>query len=378
MEQEFDLFAVLPQGLEDVGSIELVDLGAKQVRKSRGILRCKVDLVCFYRLHLQARLPFRFLRVINYFMCDGRESLYKAVQNSCDWQRWLDPSKSFRVDVSGSSRDLTHTHFTALTVKNAVVDLQQRVWGRRSVVNLESPNMCLHLHLFHGNGILSFSTSSKSLHRRGYRSAMGIAPLKENLAAGLIKLSNWTDKLTLVDPLCGSGTFLLEAASIGLGISPGLYKSYLFENWPDFDKELWLHEKNHAKQMFSPNKKLPELIGCEENLEIANQAKDNIKKAGLDNFIKIRIGDFKSLIFPELPGVIVCNPPYGRRLGILKDLELMYQELGNYLKTNASGWDFWLLNGNSKLSNFLGMKCSRRFPISNGGIDCRWLHYKIH
>ncbi len=375
---EIDLLAVLPRGLEEVGLLELSLLGAKNLRKSRGRISCKVDLATFYRLHFQARLPFRFLREMSEFSCNGQESLYYAVQNACDWQKWLDPSKTFRVNVSGGSRELNHSHFTALTVKNALVDLQESIWSKRSKVNLDEPDICIHLHLLSDRGVLSLATSASSLHRRGYRSGVGLAPLKENLAAGLIKLSNWDDSLTLVDPLCGSGTFLLEAASIARGVAPGLHRSFLFETWPDFQRELWTQERNQAEKLFLPHKKLPTIIGCEQNISIADQAKDNIKRAGLNNSIEIQIGHYKDLVLPKLPGVLVCNPPYGKRLGNLKDLESMYREFGNYLKNNASGWDLWLLNGNPKLSNFLGMKCSRRFPVSNGGIDCRWLHYKIH
>ncbi len=375
---DIDLLAVLPAGLEDAGVIELSVLGAKNVRKAKGRISCKVDLASFYRLHLQARLPFRFLREIKQFPCNGKDSLYKGIQDSCDWEKWLDPSKTFRVNVSGGSIELNHTHFTALTVKNAVVDLQETIWGQRSAINLKSPDLCIHVHIFSEGAILSFDTSATSLHRRGYREAMGSAPLKENLAAGLIKLSTWDDSLTLFDPLCGSGTFLIEAVSMALSIPTGLFRSFLFEKWPDFDRELWKLESTLARELCSLNKKLPPIIGCEKNIEIAKQAEYNISLAGLENYINIKNVDFLDFQLPKVPGVIVCNPPYGQRLGNPKDLEFIYRELGNYLKKNASGWDLWLLSGNSQLSNFLGMKCSRRFPITNGGIDCRWLHYKIH
>ncbi|KGG16889.1 MULTISPECIES: THUMP domain-containing class I SAM-dependent RNA methyltransferase [unclassified Prochlorococcus] len=373
-----NLLAVLPQGLEEAGSVELKNLGATSVSSSRGSVRCKVDLACFYRLHLQARLPFRFLREISQFPCINQESLYTGVQNAFDWSKWLKPSTSFRVDVTGKTGDLNHSHFTALQVKNALVDLQRSIWGKRSDINLHCPALCIHLHLFSGYGILSLDTSATSLHRRGYRAAMGIAPLKENIAAGLIKLSNWNDSLTLLDPFCGSATFLLEAASISRGIASGLNREFLFQTWPDFDKSLWINERSIAKTLFLPQKKLPRIVGYEENLQIANQAKDNILSAGLNKDIEIISADFTKIRFPQLPGVIVCNPPYGKRIGKFNDLKTLYQEFGQFLKEYASGWDLWLLNGNAKLSNFLGMKCSRRFPVSNGGIDCRWLHYKIH
>jgi len=166
--------------------------------------------------------------------------------------------------------------------------------------------------------------------------------------------------------------------SIARGIAPGLNRSFLFKKWPDFDNELWEQEKIIAKELFVPQRKLPKIVGCEQNIEIANQAKVNILDAGLEDEIEIRTAHFRDFQFPKSRGIIVCNPPYGKRIGNQKDLEIMYKEFGNYLKENASGWDLWLLNGNAELSVFLGMKCSRRLPISNGGIDCRWMHYQIH
>ncbi len=375
---QFSLVAFLPEGLEQEGSKELENLGAKAIKVGRNIVECKVDLACFYRINLRARLPFRLLREISQFPCKGKDSLYHAIQHSVAWEKWLDPSMSFRVDVSGGTEQLRHTHFTALQVKNAIVDLQRKIWGERSKINLHSPDISLHLHLFSNHGILSLASSENSLHRRGYRSAVGKAPLKENIASGLLQIANWDDSLPLVDPLCGSGTFLIEAVSIARGIAPGLNRTFLFENWPDYEPQIWKQEKKIAKNLFTPLKKLPKILGCESNIEIANQAKMNIAKAGLDQDIQIFTGDFIDMEFPKSMGLIVCNPPYGKRLGNVEDLEYLYKKLGFFLKQKGSGWDFWLLNGNSHLSKFIGMKCSRRVPINNGGIDCRWLHYRIH
>mgnify|MGYP001412967813 CR=1 FL=1 len=243
-----NVVVLFPHGLEEVGAIELKSFGAKSIQIVRGSVLCKVDLQSFYRLHLQARLPFRILREISKFSCLGKESLYHQVQNAFDFNEWLDPSKSFRVDVSGVTKELNHSHFTALQVKNAIIDLQRKTWGKRSSINLHSPDVCIHLHLRSDNAILSFATSNSSLHRRGYKSAIGIAPLKENIAAGLLKISNWDESLTLVDPFCGSATFLLEAAGIARGMAPGLNKTYLFERWPDFNLNLWRSERKLALQ----------------------------------------------------------------------------------------------------------------------------------
>ena len=370
--------AVLPQGLEEEGAKELIALGAKSVRPLRRSVAFESDLACFYRVHLKARLPFRFLREIARFSCGDPNSLYFAVQSAFDWEHWLHPSLSFKVDVSGRCDGLTHSHFTALQVKNALVDLQRDLWSKRSEIDLLEPDLCFHLHLNNSGGVLSLDGSSGSLHRRGYRAAMGAAPLKENLAAGLVQICGWDGTLPLVDPLCGSGTLLIEAVSCALGLAPGLRRSFLFKNWADFDPTIWGEEKDRAKKLEERDKKLPLIIGCEQDPEIARQARENIQAAGLTKFIKIQNSHFRELLFPNEQGLIVCNPPYGKRIGENEDLELLYKELGIFIKNNASGWQFWLLNGNRELSSSIGMKASRRFPINNGGIDCRWLKYLIH
>ncbi len=370
--------AVLPEGLEFQGAEELSALGAKSVLPRRRSVAFQADMSCFYRLHLKARLPFRLLREMARFQCDGPASLYQEVQVALEWERWLHPSMSFRVDVSGSCQGLTHSHFSALQVKNAVVDFQRKLWGERSDVNLEHPDLCLHLHLSPHGSVLSLDGSGGSLHRRGYRAAMGIAPLKENLAAGLIRLSNWDGCVPLVDPLCGSGTFLIEAASIALGLAPGLNRTFNFEGWADFDKNLWEKEKAISKLQERWDRSLPEIIGCENDLDVAQQAQANVCAAGLEEIVKIQHCHFSQLKLPNQHGLIVCNPPYGKRIGLNDDLSLLYEELGLYAKHGASGWQFWILSGNQKLTKFLRMKASLKVPVNNGGIDCRWLQYLIN
>ena len=369
--------SVLPQGLEEAGMAELVALGAKAVKPLRRAAAFEADMACLYRLHLQCRLPFRLLREMARFPCDGRETLYSGIQEGLNWERWLHPAMSFRVDVTGTAPGLNHSHYTALQVKNAVVDRQREIWGQRSSIDLENPDVCLHLHLDREGAVLSLDGSGGSLHRRGYRAAMGMAPLKENLAAGLIRLSGWTGTTPLVDPLCGSGTLLIEAASLAAGHAPGLNRSFALEGWADFDDELWEEECSRARERQEHETLQPIIIGCEQNPSIANQARSNAEAAGLSHLISIQTGDFRDLNLPEGPGTLVCNPPYGERLGADQDLEALYSDLGAMVKTQCSGWDFWLLSGNPGITGALRMKASRRIPINNGGIDCRWLHYQV-
>ena len=311
------------------------------------------------------------------FDCRSRDELYEGIQNALNWEQWLHPSQSFRVDVTGSAPGLNHSHFCALQVKNALVDQQRTLWGKRSSIDLDNPDLALHLHLSRGEAQLSLDGSGSSLHRRGYRAAMGSAPLKENLAAGLIRLTGWNGSVPLVDPCCGSATLLIEAAAIALQQAPGLNRNFALEGWADFDPELWEQEQTRAKQRRRRDLNLPPLIGFEQDPAIADQARANIAAAGLQGVISINTGSFSQQQLPSGPGVLVCNPPYGERIGSDDDLDGLYACLGDFAKQQASGWQLWLLSGNASHTRALRLKAERRIPINNGGIDCRWLLYSI-
>ena len=369
--------AVLPQGLEAAGSEELTDLGAHSVKPGRRAVSFEADMACLYRMHLQARLPFRVLRQVASFPCQGRDDLYDGIRRALDWERWLHPSMTFRVDVTGTAPGLNHSHFTALQVKNALVDTQRDLWGERSSIDLDDPDLSLHLHLGSGVAELSLDGSGGSLHRRGYRAAMGAAPLKENLAAGLIRLTGWDGISPLVDPCCGSGVLLIEAALAALQQAPGLERRFALEGWADFQPELWEKEVDRARQRRRRDLTLPLLLGIEADPVIADQARANVEAAGLSGIIRITTSPFEDETLPDGPGVLVCNPPYGQRIGDEQELDALYSALGQFVRREASGWQLWLLSGNPKLTGALRLKASRRIPVSNGGIDCRWLNYDI-
>ena len=428
----FEVIAVVPPGLEEVAAAELKQLGAEDVRPLRRAVSCRTDLAGFYRLHLRARLPFRFLRELARFPCSDRQSLRQGVLTAADWEFWLPPERSLRVDVSGGTAVLNHSHYTALEVKNALVDLQRQLWGVRSPVNLDDPDLSLHLHLRPAGprgaaeAVLSLEGGGgSSLHRRGYRAAMGLAPLKENLAAGLIALTGWDGRVPLCDPLCGSGSLLIEAASMALGRAPGLLggaragsapaassaagssglpsasgatrhepgaaasetpdhrrpRQFGFERWPDFDARLWQQQVEAAqgeeRRCLADGAPLAPVIGLERDPAVLSQARANVEAAGLAPWISLQQGDARDFVPPPQPGLLVCNPPYGARLGGDEDLKALYADLGSMLKQRCSGWTLWLLSGNPELTGALRMKASRRVPVSNGGIDCRWLQYEI-
>jgi putative N6-adenine-specific DNA methylase len=380
-QRQLQCTAVLPPGLEEAGASELSELGASAVKPLRRAVAFRTDLAGFYRLQLQARLPFRLLRQLAVFPCRSREELYAGVQRATDWEQWLPPELSFRVDASGSLPGLNHSHYSALQVKNALVDWQRQHFGQRSSVDLDDPDLHLHVHLGGGQAQLSVDGSGESLHRRGYRPRMGLAPLKENLAAGLIRLTGWDGHVPLADPLCGSGTLLIEAACIALGRAAGLEHRFALERWPDFNGRLWNQALEQAasseRSQLADGTSLAPVIGLERDAGVAEQARANAEAAGVGGAVTIHCADFRSFEPPAGPGVLVCNPPYGERIGEADELEQLYADLGRMVKERCSGWEFWLLSGNPELTGALRMKASRRIPVSNGGIDCRWLHYSI-
>ena len=372
-----NVIASSPEGLEKYLASEIIDLGGFNVNTYKRSVSFECDYATFYRIHFFSRVAFRFYREVARFHCYDRLSLYEGVRDSFDWLEWLSSEKTFNVQVTGRTSSLSHSHFTALEVKNSITDLQQSVWNKRSNISLDNPDVIIHLHLNNDRGILSLQSSFESLHKRGYRPAIGNAPLKENLASGLLKMTEWNGTKPLVDLMCGSGTFLIEAINQNLKVPLKFQQFYLFENWLDFNKNIYLEEKNKARKKVITFEKLSKIIGCEINKDVFEQAKVNIKLAGLENYIELQNDDFKNIQFKSSEGLVLCNPPYGKKLGDENELINLYEDMGEFLKRNFSGWEFWLLSGNPKLTRYLKMKSSLKIPVSNGGIDCRWIKYLI-
>lgn len=372
-----NVIASSPEGLEKYLASEIIELGGFNINTYKRSVSFECDYATFYRIHFFSRVAFRFYREVSRFVCYDRLSLYEGVRDSFDWLKWLPSEKTFNVQVTGRTSSLSHSHFTALEVKNSITDLQQSVWNKRSNISLDNPDLIIHLHLNNDRGVLSLQSTFESLHKRGYRPAIGNAPLKENLASGLLKMTEWNGTKPLVDLMCGSGTFLIEAINQILKVPLKFQQFYLFENWLDFNKNIYLEEKNKAQNRVITFEKLSKIIGCEINKDVFDQAKVNIKKAGLNNYIELQNDDFKNIQFKSSEGLVLCNPPYGKKLGDENELITLYEDMGEFLKSNFSGWEFWLLSGNPKLTRYLKMKSSLKIPVSNGGIDCRWIKYLI-
>jgi len=369
-------FATVARGLEEVAAEELTELGAKKVTPKFTGVEFQGDQKVLYQVNLWSRTIFRVLVPILKFPCKNAKQLYQGVQQ-INWENYLTPQETLAVHCTGKNEQLNHTHFSALQVKNAIADQQMANFGQRSNVDLESPDLILNLHIEKTHAILSLDSTGESLHRRGYRPAMGTAPLKETFAAALLAMTDWEPNLPLLDPMCGSGTFVIEAGLKALNIAPGLYrKRFALEHWSDFKQELWEQLKTEARQQ--QRLKLPARIyGCDYAWDMLEQAQVNVENAGLDQHLDLSCRELSDLEPPENQGIIICNPPYGKRLGEVKALGSLYQELGDIFKQRFKGWTAYVLSGNKELTKQIGLRTSKRIPVYNGSLPCTLLRYEL-
>jgi putative N6-adenine-specific DNA methylase len=335
------------------------------------------DQAMLYRVNLWARTIFRVLVPLREFYCPNSDILYGEVQK-ISWDKYLQPHNTLAVNCTGGNQKLNHTHFTALQVKNAIVDQQRRKSGQRSSVDAENPDISINVHIHQDRCILSLDSSGTSLHRRGYRQAMGKAPLKETLAAALLDMANWDASLPFLDPLCGSGTLPLEAGLKALNIAPGLFRQkFGFESFPDFDEHLWQKLLTEAKN--SQIRDLKALIwGSDRDPDILAQARSNAQKCGIADQIKFSQTNLSQVEAPTDSGVIICNPPYGERLGDPRELGALYKTLGDIFKQRFKGWTAFVLTGNKELAKKVGLRASRRIPVYNGALACTLLKYELY
>ena len=371
-----NVVASSPEGLEKSLAEEISNLGGFNINTYKRFINFECDFETFYRVHFYSRLAFRFYREIASFNCYDKQSLYAGVRDSFDWLNWLHFDKTFNVQVTGRTSSLSHTHFTALEVKNSITDLQQAVWNKRSNISLDNPDFIIHLHLNNNKAILSLQSSVESLHKRGYRPAIGNAPLKENLASGLINMTQWNGKVPLIDFMCGSGTFLIEAAMQIFNIPAGYVReNYAFFNFQNFDKKLWETIKKEGDNAI--NYKEIILNGSDvidKNIDLCIESS---KKLGLEKYISFKRSDFRNIKPKETSGTVLINPPYGHRIGEVDKLRSMYKDFGDHIKNNFSGFDGYIFTGNLELLKHVGLRTKQKIILKNGKIDCRLAYYPL-
>ena len=370
-------FATVARSLESIAAAEIESLGAKEVRPDFTGVHFVGDKATLYRVNLWARTIFRVLVPLREFYCPNSDILYQEVQKIF-WGEYLQSHQTLAVNCTGSNQKLNHTHYTALQVKNAIVDQQRRESGQRSTIDAKNPDVLVNVHIKQDRCILSLDSSGASLHRRGYRQAMGSAPLKETLAAALLDMAQWDASLPFLDPLCGSGTLPLEAGLKALNIAPGLFRQkFGFESFPDFDPQLWQMMLTEAKNSRIHELKAP-IWGSDRDADVLTQAYGNAVRCGIEHQIQFTRTELASIEAPADSGMIICNPPYGERLGEVQELGALYKTLGDIFKQRFKGWTAFILTGNKELAKKVGLKASRRIPVYNGAIPCTLLKYELY
>lgn len=364
-------------GLEEVLAEELRALDMEYIKVGTRAVTCSGNLRQLYEANLWCRTAIRILKPFRSFKARDEQDLYDQVQKT-DWSEYLDLKQTFAISAAVSHSTFEHSLFVAQLTKDAIVDQFRKATGERPSVDLVHPDIRLNLHMHENMVTLSLDSSGDSLHRRGYRLQTNVAPLNEVLAAGIIGLSGWDRKSPFIDPMCGSGTLLIEAAMMAQNIAPGLYRRdpYGFESWKDYDASLleMVWKTAEAKASFTPK---ASIIGYDIDPDYVQAARNNIDNAGLQDIIKVEEADFFKTEAPAQPGVVVMNPPYNERI-LSDDINELYKNIGDTLKHNYQGYDAFVLTGNLEAAKNVGLKTSRRIPLYNGPIECRLLKYELY
>jgi 23S rRNA G2445 N2-methylase RlmL len=320
--------------------------------------------------NLELRTAVRVLRRVARFEARDADQLYRGVR-SVDWTRFLAPEGSLRVDAQSRESALDHTLFVTQRVKDAIVDAFREASGKRPAVDKDDPDLPVHVHLFRDRCTLSLDTSGDSLHLRGWRRFQGRAPLAETLAAALVLASGWDRRSPLVDPFCGSGTILVEAALLARDHAPGLFRErFAFRRWPDHDEPAWTAERDAARARVRPRAR-PVLAGSDADAIQVAGAAENARAAGLEGALELavaRVEDWRPR--KGWNAWVVTNPPYGERVGDAVELEATYRAFGALLRERCAGYRVAVLSGNPRLLGVLGLAPERRIPLENGGLTC--------
>jgi putative N6-adenine-specific DNA methylase len=366
-------FASSPRGLEPLLAVELASLGAQRVQEVPGGVAFSGDWRVCYTANLWSRLASRILWRVAEFGYAGEDDLYEAARK-VDWLRLFAVERTLRVNVSAQKSPLKSLDFATLRIKDAVCDRFRDALGSRPSVDRANPQVRVHAFLEAARGALYLDTSGEPLFKRGWRAGAGEAPLRENLAAGIIMLSGWQPEEPLLDPMCGGGTLLVEAAAMARGRAPGARRAFGFENLKIFDSKLWTKIKNEERT--TKTVKL-EIFGSDNDPRALNDARRNLAGAGVERWVKLEQADILERAAPAAAGVMVANPPYGERIGSKEELALFYPKLGSALKRNFAGWRCHFFTADLRLPKLLRLQPARRVPLYNGALECRLYEIRI-
>jgi 23S rRNA (guanine2445-N2)-methyltransferase len=370
-----DFFATCPRGLEMVLADELRGLNAQKVYAVGGGVLFSGDFWLCYRANLESRIASRILWRITGGPYRHEQDIYR-ISFAPRWTDWFEPTRTIRVDVSAIKSPLTSLNFVTLKIKDAVCDKVRLLSRRRPNVDTRAPDIPLQAHLTDRDFTLYLDTTGEPLFKRGLRRTTGEAPLRENLAAGVLRLAGWHPGVPLLDPMCGSGTILVEAALLALDIAPGLRRQYAFEKLTNFDARRWRELCRNAATRQKP-KKLLAVYGSDIAPAAVKAAHANLAAAGVKDCVTLDCANVLDIVPPAEEGIIVSNPPYGVRLGEQQRLAEFYPRLGDLLKKQFTGWRIYLLSADMRLPKLIHLAVSRRVPLFNGALECRLFEYKM-
>jgi len=365
-------FATCPRGLEKLLLGEIESLKGRQAAVVPGGVAFSGDWSACYAVNLWSRIASRVLWKISQFDYRDEKHLYEAAR-ALDWQKYFPVERTLRVNVTAQKSPLKSLEFATLRIKDAVCDRFRDSLGRRPDVDRARPDVRIHAFLEGARAMLYLDTSGEPLFKRGWRGEAGEAPLRENLAAGIVMLSGWQPGEPLLDPMCGAGTLLVEAAAMARGRAPGAKRSFGFEKLRNFDPGVWAQVRDEAR----PAERSPELYGSDNDPRAIDAARRNLAAAGVERWVKLERADVLERKAPAAGGVLLANPPYGERMGSADELARFYPLLGDTLKKNFAGWRCYLFTADLRLPKLIRLQPSARTPLWNGALECRLYEFRI-
>ena len=375
----FLMIAKTFKGLEEILAQELIELGANDVQLERRAVSFRGDKALLYRANFCLRTAIRILVPIASFKAKDTDALYDQLKK-INWSQYMTVDSSFAIDAIVYSESFRNSRFVTYRVKDAIVDYWQERANKRPNVQVTNPDLLLNIHIANEQVTLSLDSSGESLHKRGYRVATTEAPISEVLAAGMLLMAGWKGQSDFYDPMCGSGTLLIEAALIARNIAPGVFRqSFAFEKWPNFDADLWndIYNDDSHERTFEHK-----IYGSDASFYAIQQATKNIKSAGVNRDVllkQIRLEELKveSLEFKVNGALVMLNPPYGERLKSNKEMEDLYGAIGTTLKHQFTGATAWIISSNTEAMKCVGLKPSKKYHLLNGELDCQFNKYEL-